>query len=65
MNAIALNKLEKYNEAIIVLTIGIDFVIDDNEMEADFYEQFSIAYEKLGNKSEALKYKQKEIELRN
>ena len=65
MNAIALNKLEKYNEAIIVLTIGIDFVIDDNEMEADFYEQFSIAYEKLGNKSEALKYKQKELELRN
>lgn len=65
MNAIALNKLEKYNEAIIVLTIGIDFVVDDNEMEADFYEQFSIAYEKLGNKSEALKYKQKELELRN
>ena len=65
MNAIALNKLQKYNEAIIVLTIGIDFVIDNNEMEADFYKQFSIAYDKLGNKSDALKYKQKENELRN
>ena len=65
LNGFALNKLKKYNEAIDVLTIGIDFVIDNNEMEADFYKQFSIAYDKLGNKSDALKYKQKENELRN
>ena len=64
MNGLALNKLGKYNEAIAVLSIGIDFVIDNNTMEADFYEQLSISYEKLGNKSEALKYKQRAIALR-
>ena len=64
MNGIALNKLGKYNEAISVLTIGIDFVIENNNMEADFYEQLSISYEGLGNKNEALKYKQKAKQLR-
>jgi tetratricopeptide (TPR) repeat protein len=64
MNGIALNKLGKYNEAINVLTIGIDFVIENNIMEADFYEQLSISYEGLGDKNEALKYKQKAKQLR-
>ncbi len=64
MNGIALNKLRKYNEAISVLTIGIDFVVEDNAMEADFYDQFSISYEGLNHKKEALKYKQKAKQLR-
>ncbi len=64
MNGLALNKLGKYNEAISVLTIGIDFVIDNNMIEADFYDQLSISFERLGNKTEALKYKQKAIQLR-
>lgn len=65
MNAIALNKLEKYNDAITVLTIGIDFVIDNNDMEAEFYEQLSISYFGLGDKNEAIKYEQKAKKLRN
>ncbi len=64
MNGLALNKLRKYNEAITVLSIGIDFVIDNSAMEADFYEQLAISHENLGNKSEALKYKQRAIALR-
>lgn len=64
MNGLALNKLGKYNEAIAVLSIGIDFVIDNSAMEADFYEQLCISHEKLGNKSEAIKYKQRAIALR-
>lgn len=64
MKGMALNRLGKYNEAIAVLTIGIDFVVDDNTMEADFYEQFSISYEGLNIKKEALKYKQKAEQLR-
>jgi tetratricopeptide (TPR) repeat protein len=64
MNGLALNRLGKYTEAIAILTIGIDFVIDSTAMEADFYEQLSISYEKLDNKSEAAKYKQRATELR-
>ena len=64
MNGLALNKLAKYNEAIAVLSIGIDFVIDNNELEASYYEQLSIAYEGLNKQNEALKYKQKAEKLR-
>ncbi len=64
MNGLALNKLTKYNEAIAVLSIGIDFVIDNIELEASYYEQLSIAYEGLDKKNEALKYKQKAEQLR-
>jgi len=64
MNGLALNRLAKYNEAIAVLTIGIDFVIDSNEMEVSFYEELSMAYEGINNKIEALKYKQKAEKLR-
>lgn len=64
MNSFALNKLGKYKEAIAILSIGIDFVIDNSAMEAEFYEQLSVNHEKLGNKSEALKYKQRAAALR-
>lgn len=62
--ALALNKLEKYNDAIAVLSIGIDFVFDDPTMEANFYEQFAISYTGLKKNAEAEKYKQKELKLR-
>ena len=65
MNGLALNKLGKYNEAKEVLTLGIDFVIDNPIMEADFYEQISISYKGLNNNNEALKYKQKAKEIRS
>ena len=64
MNGLALNKLAKYNEAIAVFTIGIDFVIDNIDLEANFYQQLSISYEGLNNKNEALKYKHKAEQLR-
>ncbi|MBI9040816.1 hypothetical protein [Lutibacter sp.] len=64
-NATALNTLEKYNEAITVLTIGIDFVVDDTKMEIDFYQQLSLAYLGIGNKVEAEKFKKKAAQLRN
>jgi tetratricopeptide (TPR) repeat protein len=65
INGLALNKLGKYSEAIAVLTLGIDFVIDDYHIEADFYEQLSISYNGLNNKQQALKYQKKATELRN
>ncbi len=64
MNGLSLNKLGKYSQAIDVLTLGIDFVIDNNEMEADFYEQLSISFKGLKKHTKALKYKQKAENLR-
>ncbi|WP_456377073.1 tetratricopeptide repeat protein [Lutibacter sp.] len=64
MNGIALNNLGKYNEAINVLTLGIDFVIDNTIMEVNFYEQLSKSYEGLNQNDKALKYKQMAKKLR-
>ena len=65
MNGLALNNLGKYNEAIDVLTLGIDFVIDNVTLEADFYELLSISYEGIMKHNEALKFKKKAQDLRN
>jgi len=64
INGLALNKIGKYNEAIDVLTLGIDFVIDNNEMEAGFYDELSKSYKGLKKDDLALKYKQKANNLR-
>lgn len=64
LNAYALNKLGKYNEAIAVLTIGIDFVFDNNKLEAEFYDLFALNYQKLNKTKYALEYKKKAEALR-
>ncbi len=59
VNGISLLRLEKAQEAIDILNIGIDYVIDDVKMESDFYQQISEAYQKLGDTENASKYQQK------
>jgi tetratricopeptide (TPR) repeat protein len=49
INGVASNELNKPNRAIESLEIGLDYVIDDNKMEADFYNQMSKAYTLLNN----------------
>ncbi len=56
MNAKALIHTKKYNEAIDVLNDGIDFVVDDTNLEIDFYEQLIICFEALNQGKEAKKY---------
>ncbi|WP_160112075.1 tetratricopeptide repeat protein [Aquimarina sp. AU58] len=58
-NGVALIRLEKAAEAIEILTIGIDYVIDDLKMESDFYQQISEAYRNLGDTTKASEYQQK------
>jgi len=48
VNGVALNQLKQGNNAIKILETGVDYIIDDINMEADFYKQLSIAY-KLSN----------------
>ena len=43
--------------------MGVDFIIDDNDLEADFYMQMAKAYQILGNikKATTLFEKGKEV----
>lgn len=59
MNGIALNKLGKFTEAITILSQGIDFVIDNKELERTFYKQMAIAYFGLKQPKKAKQYQQK------
>ena len=56
---VALNKLNKFSEAIESLDIGVDYVIEDIQMEADFYLQLGIAYEGQGDSTTANRYRTK------
>jgi len=64
MNAKALNQKNNFKKAIEQLTNGIDFVVDNNMLEADFYDEISKSYLGLGNKMEAIKNKNKALALR-
>ncbi|MFC4722928.1 tetratricopeptide repeat protein [Geojedonia litorea] len=45
VNGVANNKLKKSKKAIQSLETGLDYIIDDTKMEADFYTQLSLAYQ--------------------
>ena len=64
MNAKALNQQRDFKKAIEQLTNGIDFVIDNNTLEADFYDEIAKSYNGLGNSKEAIKNKNKALALR-
>ena len=64
MNGLALNELRKYKEALAVLMVGIDFVIENKLLEAAFYEELAKSYRGLNNNAEALKFEEKAKELR-
>ena len=63
INGVALNNLNKPNKAIEILEIGLDYIIDDNKMESDFYKQLSIAYTQLNNTSKAKTFSDKAKQL--
>lgn len=48
VNGVAHNKMKQAKEAISSLETGLDYIIEDSKMTADFYTQLSIAY-KLNN----------------
>ncbi|TVZ56172.1 hypothetical protein OD91_1452 [Lutibacter sp. Hel_I_33_5] len=59
MNGSALNNKKSHQKALDVLQNGIDFVIDDTNLEAKFYLEIANAYKGLGNKIEENKFKNK------
>jgi len=64
MNAKALNIQKKYQKAVNQLQNGIDFVVDNNSLEADFYDELALSYNRLGKKKEAIRNKNKALALR-
>ncbi|TYB78796.1 tetratricopeptide repeat protein [Bizionia myxarmorum] len=67
LNGVALNELNKSKDAVDTLEIGLDYIIDDTKMQADFYKQLSIAYTNLNNttKAKTFLYKAQQLESSN
>ena len=53
VNGVANNKKGNYKEAIDSLEMGLDFLVDNPKMEADFYSELSLAYKALNNISKS------------
>tara|TARA_R110002049_G_scaffold307520_1_gene508233 strand:- start:44410 stop:45771 length:1362 start_codon:yes stop_codon:yes gene_type:complete len=53
INGVALNQQQQAKKAISILEMGLDYIIDDPKMEADFYNQLSTAYTLLNNTAKA------------
>ena len=64
MQGRSLNFQKKYNVAINVLNNGMDFIVDDALLEADFYEQLAISYEGLNQTKKAQESRVKSNQLR-
>ncbi|WP_298532380.1 tetratricopeptide repeat protein [uncultured Algibacter sp.] len=67
INGVSQNELNQPQKAIDALEIGLDYIIDDVNMEADFYKQLSKAYTLLNNTTKAKTFsdKAKQIESSN
>jgi len=53
LNGVANNNLNQPKKAIESLEMGLDFIIDNTKMEADFYKQLSKAYQLNNNNTKA------------
>ena len=56
---VAYNKLGKPQDAISTLESGLDYIIDNPQMEKDFYKQLGAAYETAGDAQKASAYRKK------
>lgn len=65
INGVAHNKLKQGKKAITSLETGLDYVIEDPKMEADFYTQLSLAYKLNNNNSKSETFAKKAAALTN
>ncbi|MDP5158473.1 MAG: tetratricopeptide repeat protein [Flaviramulus sp.] len=67
VNGVSLNELNKPKKAIESLEMGLDYIIDNTKMEADFYNQLIKAYTLLNNtdKTKTFTDKAKQLETPN
>ena len=55
---------KKYNEAIDVLVEGLDFIVEDNLLEANFYDELALCYLEVNKAKKAKDATIKATELR-
>jgi tetratricopeptide (TPR) repeat protein len=65
MHGIALNSFRKYREAIDLFENGMEWIADDPNTEAKFYEQLSLSHKALGENVKATEYYNKMIKLKD
>ena len=63
LKGVSLIGLDNPADAIEILEEGVDYVIDDQNMEKDFYNQLSKAYTMQGNSAKAEEYAKKARDL--
>lgn len=63
LNGISANRLEKYNQAIDILSLGMEMVVNDPPMKAEFYGQIGEAHFGLNSKDEMISNYKKAIAL--
>ena len=63
LNGKALLSLQKHEEALESLSMGVDFVIDNTKLEADFYTEMAKTYEALGDLEKSAEYSEKSSQL--
>lgn len=63
IRGVANNQLKRGKEAITSLETGLEYVIEDPKMEADYYEQLSIAYQLNNNNSKSQAFAKKAADL--
>lgn len=61
---VALNNLKEFKEAEEILIFGIDYLIDDQQMSIDFYEQLTITYQGLGDAAKTAEFREKAEQLK-
>lgn len=65
LHGVAQNGLQNADLAIEALEAGIDYLLDDKNMEHDFYKQLSIAYALKGETGQANLYAKKALDLKD
>ncbi len=65
LNGVANIALQKGNLAIESLESGLDYLLDDLQMERDFYEQLAKAYILMGDTNKANLYKKKALDVKD
>ena len=64
LQGVSFNNTEQYKKAEESLLTGLDFLIENPQMETDFYQQLIIAYKALQNTEAVKKYQQKAASLK-